>query len=499
MNNKRAPIAIIDIGSNSIRLVVYEKLSRNLTPLYNEKSSCALAEGVAQSGILRQKNIQKALKTMRRFALVIKLMKVKQAFCIATSAVREAKNGQHFVALVQKIINIDIEILSGEEEAKFAALGASSGLVDFVGIVGDLGGGSLELSLLEGVKTKINETFSLGVIRLKEEAGGDIKVAQQYLSRQLDNSKIIAKAKKQKYFCAIGGTWRAIAKLYQLLNNYPLKMVQDYRIKAKDLLQFCNEIVTQYERGKKYRGMEYVSEGRVFSLPFGALLLREIIKRNRFDHIIFSALGVREGYLFAKLSKKEQQKNALIEICKQYSNLRARDHKHSSELFAFADNFLNDLDFFQTKREKILLRAGAYLADIGWRGHPDYRAARSVDLIAFASLIGINHEERAFLALILYFRYMGVLHYNLDEPIFSLLEDEAIKSAKIIALIFRLAFHLSAGMAAILPKIKLRCLSKEIELFIPSDLAFLEGARLKKRLEQLAFELGLKNAQIIIS
>ena len=140
------PVAVLDIGSNSVRLVVYERLARSLTPLYNEKSSCALGRGVASSGKLAEENVQRALKAIMRFALVTRLMKVGATYVLATSAVRDASNRASFVAAVEKIMDAPVRVLSGEEEAHYAALGVLAGFPGFAGIVGDLGGGSLELS-----------------------------------------------------------------------------------------------------------------------------------------------------------------------------------------------------------------------------------------------------------------------------------------------------------------------------------------------------------------
>jgi exopolyphosphatase/guanosine-5'-triphosphate,3'-diphosphate pyrophosphatase len=166
------PVAVLDIGSNSVRLVVYERHARALTPLYNEKSACALGRGLAQTGRIADANIERALTAMQRFALVARLMRVGTVHVLATSAVREAKNSQSFVSAIEQVMGADVRVLSGEEEAHFAALGVVAGIPAFEGVVGDQGGGSLELTALAKGRDAVGETHELGVIRLQDDSGG---------------------------------------------------------------------------------------------------------------------------------------------------------------------------------------------------------------------------------------------------------------------------------------------------------------------------------------
>ncbi len=494
------PVAVLDIGSNSIRMVIYEHQTRALTPLYNEKSACALGQGVALSGLLNEDNMQKALKTMRRFALVIKLMRVKDVYCVATSAVREAKNGKDFTQKVEEITGVKVQILSGKQEAYYAALGAYAGIYKTsdseVKIVGDLGGGSLELACLKNSAVGNEETFELGVIRLAENSGHNLALADE-----------IAKEKIQPYlqsladaeiFYAIGGSWRALAKLHQIFYNYPLHMILNYQVEAKNMIEFCDEIIDEHKKSGSFSGSELVSSSRRKLLPFGAIVLRNILKAGVFKKLIFSTLGVREGYLYSRLDESEKNSDPLLQLCEEMSILRARSPKHSKELIEFTDSFYKAYDNSETYQQKRLRKAACFLADIGWRGHPDYRGEQSVNLVAYGALIGIDHADRAYLAQILMYRYMGLKRKYSSDNLLLLSKEEASSRAKIIAGIFRVAFPLSAGMSGILGQVYFRVNNDVLLLILPKGLAFLDGNHLNNRLAQLAQAANFTSFEVLV-
>lgn len=491
------PVAVLDIGSNSVRLIVYERHARALTPLYNEKSPCALGRGVAATGRLADENVAEALDAMRRFSLVVKLMKVGQLHILATSAVREAENGPLFSAEVARITGEKVRILTGAEEAHFAALGVAAGMPEFGGVVGDLGGGSLELSSLSGGSDTGGETFQLGVIRLQDESEGCPKIAQKIARDRLENSAIL-KLPEGQTFCAIGGTWRALAKLHQRKSGYPLHMVQDYEVDASDLFILCDKIVDGFEGEGSYPGAELVSSSRRSLLPFGAAALKEVLRAGGYEKVRFSVLGVREGFLFDLLDPAEQQKDPLIQACNDMSVLRSRSPVHSHELIGFSEQFVAASGLLETSNERQLREAACLLADIGWRGHPDYRGEQSVDLVAYGALIGVDHPGRAFLAETLAVRYMGLKHKSVSEDLLDLAGKMANARARILGALFRLAFPMSAGMSGVLPKVRFSCAAATLTLNLIPELEFLDGHRLRNRLNQLANVAGFEKSDVRI-
>src|SRR2546430_16080797 len=169
------PIAVIDIGSNSVRLVVYEGLTRSPTPIFNEKVLCGLGREVQTTGLLAADAVDKALAALRRFRALCERMEVAQLWAIATAACREAKNGKTFVTEAEAICGTKIDILSGKREAELSALGVISGFHKPDGIVGDLGGGSLELTEVQGQRIRAGLTLPLCGLALQEVSSESIK------------------------------------------------------------------------------------------------------------------------------------------------------------------------------------------------------------------------------------------------------------------------------------------------------------------------------------
>lgn len=491
------PVAVLDIGSNSVRLVVYERHVRALTPLYNEKSSCALGRGVATTGRLADENTARALKAMRRFALVAELMKVGQVHVLATSAVRDAENGALFSAAVEDIMHAPVRVLDGAEEAHYAALGVVSGIPDFSGVVGDLGGGSLELSQVESGEDFEGETHQLGVIRLQDDSDTKPSKAAKIASERLKESGLL-KASKGRVFCAIGGTWRSLAKLHQRRCNYPLSMVQHYATDADGLMALCDEIIQSFEATGSFDNSEVLSSSRRALMPYGAAVMAETLRTGGFDQVVFSALGVREGYLYGQLDAKERVADPLLMACEEMSVLRSRSPTHATDLIGFSDKLLAQCDFLETATEKRLRSAVCYLSDMGWRGHPDYRGEQSVDLIAYGALIGIDHPGRAFLAETLAVRYMGLKRKSASAKILKLAGSAGSQRARLLGALMRVAFPMSAGMAGILNRVDFARDDDVLLLQLPEDLAFLEGERLQNRLSQLADQAGFAKSAIMM-
>ncbi len=491
------PVAVLDIGSNSVRLVVYERHARALTPLYNEKASCALGRGVASTGRLADDNMQRALTAIKRFALVVRLMKVATTHVLATSAVREASNRDAFVSAVEAIIKAPVRVLSGEEEAHYAALGVCAGIPGFSGFVGDLGGGSLELSVMENGRDTTGETHQLGVIRLQDDSKAS-PAAARTLSRSRLKQSMLATRERGGQFCAIGGTWRALAKLHQVISKYPLHMVQHYAVAAPEVERFCTEILDALASGQPMPGSDSVSNSRRELVPYGAAVLAETLRTGRFDTVVFSALGVREGYLFSLLSPEQQQRDPLLEAAEEMSVLRSRSPAHAADLFDFTTEFFSTTGTAESDEERRLRKVACYLADIGWRGHPDYRGEQSVDLIAYGSLTGIDHPSRAFLAEVLAVRYMGLKHKSVSQALLNLAGSTANARARLIGALFRVAYPMSAAMPGVLPRIGFELVANRLILRLPGDLAFLAGDHLQGRLDQLAGVASIPKTGIVV-
>ncbi len=486
------PVAVLDIGSNSVRLVVYERLARALTTLYNEKSAAALGRGVAASGKLSEQGIDRALTAIQRFALVTRLMQVGEVYVLATSAVREASNSAAFVDGVEQIMGTTVRVLSGEEEAHFAALGVIAGIPDFDGVVGDLGGGSLELSRMRAGADSVGETHGLGVIRLQDDVGGNAGKGPGIAKSRLKESQLLAENSGGR-FCAIGGTWRSLAKMLQVRENYPLHMVQHYEVKAAVVAGLCEEIVAAAADGKPIPHGSEISSSRRELMPYGAAVLGEVIRAGKFSSVVFSALGVREGYLFGLLDDGQKTIDPLLQAAEEMSVLRSRSPAHALDLIAFTDQFFAATELAETAEERRLRKVACYVADIGWRGHPDYRGEQAVDLLAYGSLTGVDHSGRAYLAEVLWVRYMGLKTKLGRQDLLQLAGEERQRRARLMGALFRVAYPMSAAMPGVLPRTSFSVKDGTLILDLPSDLAFLDGEHLRGRLDQLAGTAGFKS------
>jgi exopolyphosphatase/guanosine-5'-triphosphate,3'-diphosphate pyrophosphatase len=212
--------AVIDVGSNSVRLVVYRIDGRAMTPILNEKVMAGLGRGGARTGELSKDGVEHAIRALRRFATLIEALQIKDVFAVGTAAVREAKDGKEFAARMEAESGIKLRILSGEDEARLSALGVCAGAPDAKGIVGDLGGASLELIEISPKGVGRGETFPVGPLTLMD--GGELdygKISKQ-VEKALERTKLLNK--RGGDFYAVGGAWRALGRIDIALTNHPL-------------------------------------------------------------------------------------------------------------------------------------------------------------------------------------------------------------------------------------------------------------------------------------
>ncbi len=304
---KRASsVAVIDIGSNSVRLVVYESMTRSLVSIFNEKTLCGLGREVQSTGLLAPDAVVKALTSLRRFRALCKVMKVGRVYAIATAACRDATNGPDFIVKAERICRVPIEILSGPREAKLSALGVISGVHKPDGIVGDLGGGSLELIDVRGNRVSRGVTLPLGSLALQDSSHKSLKRAERIVKSSLSEIAQL-KAGRGRSFYAVGGTWRALARIHIIQSGYPLRVMHGYSIPAAEALDFARRLRRLASTGI-LADIEAVADARRPLLSYAALVLEYIIRVARPKTIVFSTYGVREGLLYEKLAAGRTRK-----------------------------------------------------------------------------------------------------------------------------------------------------------------------------------------------
>ena len=480
------PIGIIDIGSNSVRLVVYDGAIRSPTPVFNEKVLCGLGRSVATTGQLGAESIARALAALTRFRAITAVLQVKNLRAIATAAVRDAIDGPDFIKRGEEACGAKIEILTGEQEARYAAEGIMMGFTAANGIAGDLGGGSLELIDIAGITLKSATTLPLGGLRLIDMTGDKIERALPLIDEAVARVPWLA-AGRGRPFYAVGGTWRALAKVHMEQANYPLRVMHGYTIPTRGALEFCEQL-RRTKKLAQFQGIEDVARARREVLPYGALVLERLLRQLEPSEVIFSVFGIREGLLYAQLAPHERARDPLICFAEDFARMRSRSLEHARELCNWTDAIFADPALAETPEERRLRHAACLMSDIGWRAHPDYRGEQSLNVLAHASLGGIDHMGRIFLALAVYYRHTGPNEEGdqLSERLKAVVNKRAQRRARIVGAAIRVAHMLSIGVAGVIDETPLSFEPGRLVLTLPAAYAGLDGERLQRRLWSLA-------------
>jgi exopolyphosphatase/guanosine-5'-triphosphate,3'-diphosphate pyrophosphatase len=484
------PMAVVDIGSNSVRLVIYEGAVRSPTPIFNEKVLCGLGRAVASSGRLGADGVARALEALTRFRAITGLLGVKNVRAMATAACRDAADGPDFIARGERALGTSIKVLTGQQEAELAASGILMGFRDPDGFAGDLGGGSLELIDVAGQALRQSVTLPLGGLRLIDLSDGRLDKALDLAEEELARVPWLDRGQGRGFY-AVGGTWRAIARLHMELTEYPLRVMHGYGMSAEAAIEFCEEL-RKSKRPSLVRAIEQLPRPRREVLPFGAGVLERLLKRAKPGTLHFSVFGIREGLLYTLLSETERRKDPLLSFCADYARLRSRSAEHAVELCAWTDALFEPPGPKESEDERRLRHAACLLSDISWRAHPDYRGEQSLAMIAHAALGGIDHPGRVFLALAIYFRHAGRSAAEsggddkLSDQLKAIVPRRLYKRALIVGAAIRAAHMLSIGRPGIIDETRLSYAGDRLVLSIPRAYRALDGERLRRRFGVLA-------------
>lgn len=472
--------AIIDIGSNSVRLVVFDGVRRVPDTIFNEKILCGLGSDLGVTGLLNEQAVDQALATLRRFKALLDQMGVKNVRVIATAAVRDAKNGPQFIRDAETQSSLKIGVLSGEEEGRLSALGVLSADPGARGIVGDLGGGSLELVRVKNGMPHEKVSLPLGPLRVQAIAGGDRKAAKAYIRSQLDTIPWLSASGKDSLYL-VGGAWRNLGKLLQRETVVPLRILQSYTVDKATVSSYTKRLSRLSPEDIPYGSM--IASRRREVLPLASLILRELIKESGVDRAVFSSFGLREGLLFDQLPDEERARDPFIFSCQQLAMERSRFAEHAGTLLSWTRALFADNEGAASRHRLHL--AICLLSDIAWRGHPDYRAEKAVEAVLHGHFVGVGHSERAFVAVALNQIYGAPIDVPEIGPILSLLKLGEIREARILGSALRLAQRLSGGAVSALEVSRLSFDKGELTLTLPSDMADLANDVVMRRLKQL--------------
>ena len=481
-------MGVVDIGSNSVRLVVYEGAVRSPTPLFNEKVLCGLGREIASTGRLDDDSVRRALDALTRFRAITRVLEVKNVRAIATAACRDAKNGPDFIVKAERALGTRVQVLSGQQEAELAAKGILMGFQAPSGMAGDLGGGSLELIDINGNALRQAATLPIGALRLLDASGGRLDKAAGLVDEQVASVSWLSKGRGRPFY-AVGGTWRAFARLHMNETGYPLHVMHGYALPTKEAVSFCDDI----RKSKKLQTLGQIPRARREVLPYGALVLERLLKQLQPSEVVFSVFGIREGLVYGLLSERERARDALLSFCIDYARLRSRSVDHALELCSWTDALFSGPGPQETDEERRLRHAACLLSDISWRAHPDYRAEQSLILIAQSALGGIDHLGRVFLALAIYFRHVGSGRETEDDEgqglpdrLRKLLTKRSHRRARIVGAAIRAAHMLSVGHPGIIDETPLSYEKNKLILSLPKAHASLDGERVRRRFATLA-------------
>ncbi len=481
--------AVVDIGSNSVRLVVFDASQRIPKPVFNEKVLCGLGRGVGRDGALDEESMDATLATLVRFRALAQAMDVGRLDLLATAAVRDARNGEDFIARVKEDCGLEVSVLSGREEARLSAQGVLAGFPYAEGLMGDLGGGSLELVVLNEGASVDGITLPLGPLRLigGSKTPSDVRSeVQDALSRR---SRI--RAQSDKPFYCVGGGWRALARIGMEQMRYPLHMIHGFRLSRRDAMELAALVRLMSKRSLSRLGS--VSKRRLETLPYAALVLECVLEPLEVPEVVFSALGLREGYVFDDMPERLQQADPLLNATEDWAARESRFPHIAPDIAAWLQPLFPTMD----EAESRLLTAAAHLSDSGWREHPDYRAEQMFLKILRSASLSIAHDERSFLALSIYLRYGGDPEDQLVLPFLALLSSRQERHALILGAALRVAYTLSGGSNDMLQRSRLSLLDDEVTLTLPDGASVPPGAVLERRLELLRRALGAPKANLV--
>jgi exopolyphosphatase / guanosine-5'-triphosphate,3'-diphosphate pyrophosphatase len=477
-----ARAAIIDIGSNSIRLVVYGGPPRIPATLFNEKVVAGLGQGLAETGAITPAALDAARKALARFKRLCEAMKVEHVRTVATAAVRDASNGDALLDAAAAL-GIEVELLSGEQEAEAAALGVLSAIPEADGIVGDLGGGSLELTRIRGGRVCERASFPLGVLRLQPLRTAPRGALARLVREQLATAPWLAAAHGLPLYL-VGGSWRALARVDMALSAYPLPIIHQYTMAPSAAARLARTVV-QIDRAQ-LRSIPSLSGSRIATLPEAAGLLATLVRELKSASLIVSAYGLREGLLYAALDPALRDEDPLIAACREEAEVQGRFREHGELL----DRWIAPL--FPASTDARLRLASCLLGDVGWRANPEYRAERALETAVHGNWVAVDARGRALMGQALFTAFGGG-----SEPIpgFATLAGEAdLRRAVRWGLAIRLGQRLSGGVAGPLRRASLRIEGRQLCLALAGEDRALYGDAVEKRHRQLALAMGLEPA-----
>lgn len=488
---KKSKISIIDIGSNSIRLVAYDKMSRVPRIIYSEKVFCSLAKNLEVDNKIPKKNYKKTLNTIKRFYKISIDIKSSELFIFATAAVREAENGNKLKKEIERITNGNMLILSEDDEVKLSTQGLLSSFPGAGGIMADLGGGSLELALIKKGRLKKFTSLRIGVVRFLRYYQKNKNDCLKKI-REAINSIDWLKNNNQNNLYAIGGSFRCLAKVDIWTKNYPLSIIQGYTIndrEIKNLIEVSSKI-----KSKNIKKIDDIENERIKTIPVASLILKELANKILPKKMVFCSQGLREGFLFSLLDDETKEEDPLTFTTKRMSMNFNNSFFDGKLIF----NWLNPIFKNENDNFKRLRLAASYLAELSyWHNFKDIESDYALNTVLYYPFLSLTHEQRIFLGLSIYTACGGKANNPNFIKYSKLLKKDAINAAGILGNGIKLAYLVSGGLYRNLSDYSLRVSNNEIFLITSNKKIIKTSTKIKRTLKKLSKLIKIKKIKLI--
>ncbi len=482
VNDGLERLGVIDVGSNSVRMVVFDGVARSPAYFYNEKVLCGLGTGLADTGKLSPDGRKRALVALRRFAALAERMKLHGLTSVATAAVREASDGAAFCEQVERETGLKLRIASGREEAQLSAKGVLLGWPEADGIVCDMGGASMELAAVSGGKIGQCETSGLGPLKLRDIKGGD-KALERYIDKTAKDMKAKFPIRPKRLFL-VGGSWRAIARLDMERRNYPLKVLHEYELTPRQVIETAEW--AQNRTPEELALHTDTSMARLSLVPLAARVLEAITRELKPHRIAISSYGIREGLLYELMPPALRAQDPLIAACRHMESTSARFPGFGDALF----KWLRPLYGKASAEDQRLQLAACLLHDTTWRAHPDYRAEICFESVTRANMGAVDHASRVMLGLALMARYKANIDKDDHAEQLALLNPRQREQGEVLGAAMRLGAMLTGAVAGSLKNTSIRRERGKVILTLVGSAQDLLGEVVEKRLATLAVQLG---------
>ena len=442
--SKHEPIGVIDIGSNSIRMVIYRRYGRYPLPLFNERVTVKLGEGLDQNEMLSPDKIALALSALRRFSHIMNAMSLERTIVVATAAVRRAKNAADFTKPAEEIMGVPITVLSAQDEARLVTLGLSANMPHVSGLVADLGGGSLELVLVKEGQVQKSTSLNMGHLSTRTESEiATLLCAVDWLGDAAGAT-----------LYGIGGSFRALGSAYVKRSNYPLFLLHRLELNVPTVL----DILTSLQGDEP--DLQGIPAGRRDSIGMAADIMAALIRRSGVSQLAISGTSIRDGLVADMDTGFSPKKDPLLSACKEIANHSQRFDGLNDVLIDCLSPIASLLDIPDPQR---LLKAACLLSDISWNEPSELRGAVATDRILALPLFSLSHKERAWLAKVVYHRYIGVKENKPILPVFNrLLTPAESEGALALGVGLRFALIYCAGIPEYLSAIQFKVTDETI-------------------------------------